>query len=1095
MVAYVITGDCNIDQLGTLSPSGSASARAGGDTIDTNGFNFTIDQDCRYGLTGIAGGSFGSMTINASKGGNIEIDARYVRLIPYNTGSGNVPAYNTTISQGSASGKLIAVYSAVNATPTAVGAAMPASGFIKVKAWNSVAYAAGALTGIGATATGADKVGFIEVVGDEAATVNANRLGIFRMRGDWYDIGTTDGNRATTYQMPTNGSLQWLPALEVETSAGSGVYEVYVNAGSRTALAANIATDAVRGKVFWMSTAGVIRFGHDGTNSTGGFCPATGLKIRMSNIITQNCTTAARTANVLPNSTLATRYDFTTTGGGQIVIDKAILNWYPSVSQAYSCSMSHVGVMSSLNLNEISQPMTTMEYIGVGQEAATTFSPFLLTLCFAGGTFSNCVWSRAALATAVFVEGLTDISGFTFNSCKSFSFTARGNAGAGNNSITRAANCTWNNQIVGTGMVQLTTCSSLNFNNTVYFDDLATTTPTANPMYLYSILSGSTDIKCDGVTFAGALMQPYSGIMNIGAAGCKRIKLRNLGTAASPLDMGGAYVNATWTRATTTMTVTKTAHGLKANDLIAVNIVSDTAPKAVTTTTATLWTVATAPTADTFTVTVTNAGAASGTLSYYPTMAGVLLNLVAGAAANDVKIQRCYTPHLRTGLMSGDNSHKNLTFENVWGTDWGVQLIPELNAFTKGIQSTPALTAQTACYGTHFADYFTTGTPADLAGVSWTRSTTTATVTSNNHGLRTGNVIDVSLSSSTAAIVLGQKTITVLTENTFTFTCLNAGSASGTLTMSVLNARIAIQMNEATSDTTNQYTIDSGTPAFTAAGGLYMPVIGQQVTFETPYYILGHTDFKPLVPVMAGGTIANYGITYAINKNDGNGYSSFKNLYYGRTGGGGSNGSTTITMTSTTGVAAGDYVTGTNVGIRAKVVTVDSSTNITVDVANTGTVSGTLIFFQHPSETGIDASLGFKLKVRIKTITTNTTAITSLYVNTGSTAVSRAYQYPLDLVPLTITVKDVNTGAVIPNARIFLEADSGGPMAAGDDILTGLTDGSGVLTGVTAYFGNQPIVGKVRRASGGYGTLYKSSPVSATIGASGLSLTVLMIPD
>lgn len=63
-------------------------------------------------------------------------------------------------------------------------------------------------------------------------------------------------------------------------------------------------------------------------------------------------------------------------------------------------------------------------------------------------------------------------------------------------------------------------------------------------------------------------------------------------------------------------------------------------------------------------------------------------------------------------------------------------------------------------------------------------------------------------------------------------------------------------------------------------------------------------------------------------------------------------------------------------------------------------------------------------------------------------------------------------------------------------IIDGLTNVSGVITDSRPYSSNQPVTGFARRASAGYGTLYKSSPISGTINAaSGLDLTVLMIPD
>ena len=158
MSTFAITTPVNIDSL---------AGKTGGDTYNINGGYLTIDQDSRYGTNQSTSSTLGPVNLSATLGGTVEINATLVRLIPYDTGTGNVPASNTTISQGGASGLLIGVYSALNVAPTAAGAAMPAAGYIKIKQWNSIPYAAGALTGIGANATGADVQGWIEIVGDE----------------------------------------------------------------------------------------------------------------------------------------------------------------------------------------------------------------------------------------------------------------------------------------------------------------------------------------------------------------------------------------------------------------------------------------------------------------------------------------------------------------------------------------------------------------------------------------------------------------------------------------------------------------------------------------------------------------------------------------------------------------------------------------------------------------------------------------------------------------------------------------------------------------------------------------------------------------
>jgi hypothetical protein len=244
---------------------------------------------------------------------------------------------------------------------------------------------------------------------------------------------------------------------------------------------------------------------------------------------------------------------------------------------------------------------------------------------------------------------------------------------------------------------------------------------------------------------------------------------------------------------------------------------------------------------------------------------------------------------------------------------------------------------------------------------------------------------------------LGTKTVTSVYGNIITFTCLNAGAASGTLTMQPHNGKIAILMNEPTADTASQVTLTNGA-AFTSAGGLYMPVIGHQADFTAPENIRGHSSFPVAEAIMAGGTIANYNLYYSVDSGI-----TYKNLYYQRTGGGGASASTNVTMTSTAGVAVDDYVWGTNIAPLAKVTSITNGTTVVVDRANTGTVSGTLRFNHLSSEVVTDALVGFPLKVRIVTLTTNATAITSLALTTASTTAARGATYPLDTLTLTLT--------------------------------------------------------------------------------------------
>lgn len=182
-------------------------ARTAGETWTIDGARLTIRTDTRWHLGAPAAmtGILGNVTISSTLGGGVTIDGRNVRWIPYDSGAGNVPAIGTTITQGGVSGYLLGVWSSLTAAPTAVGAAMPATGFIKFREVTNGPFAAGALGGIGASATGADVIGWIEVVVEHSRGITVPRLGDFTLRGKWYELGITNGAANQSVQVPING--------------------------------------------------------------------------------------------------------------------------------------------------------------------------------------------------------------------------------------------------------------------------------------------------------------------------------------------------------------------------------------------------------------------------------------------------------------------------------------------------------------------------------------------------------------------------------------------------------------------------------------------------------------------------------------------------------------------------------------------------------------------------------------------------------------------------------------------------------------------------------------------------------------------------
>jgi hypothetical protein len=139
----------------------------------------------------------------------------------YNSGSGNVPAIGTLVTQGGVSGYLLGVWASWTVAPTAAASAMPTSGFLKFREVTGGSFSAGALTGIGASAVSADVQGWIEVVHDQAASITVPRLGSHIVRGGRFYLGNTTGTLGQTFQVPTNGAGGYPCGAWIEKTPGS----------------------------------------------------------------------------------------------------------------------------------------------------------------------------------------------------------------------------------------------------------------------------------------------------------------------------------------------------------------------------------------------------------------------------------------------------------------------------------------------------------------------------------------------------------------------------------------------------------------------------------------------------------------------------------------------------------------------------------------------------------------------------------------------------------------------------------------------------------------------------------------------------------
>lgn len=474
--------------------------------------------------------AFGSLdTVTFSgQGGTLKFDPTYTREVSFTGGSGTVPAYGAAISQGGVSGVFLGVWANWLSEPVAPGGVVPASGYIKIGGITGGAFAAGALTGITATCSGADRQSWIEVRGDTVATITVPRIGKVESVEAWYEIGTTNGTAGQIIPCPTCATnASTFPGVWIETAAGSGVYAPFASVGTVVALATH-RTDASM-KVITQTTGG-IRIGNDGTNNVF-FLPPTGCKVRIpATLLTNSTRTVSGTGpRVLPNATIGTRQEFVTTGAGYFDLRGVMSQWYMNFSQAFYVKYKSCAIADSMILSEIASPLDVSDCI-VGPTQAQLNFALNITSCFAGGTVQNSVFNRFSLAAAAaYVSQLNYITGVTFSGNIHRSGTLRGNATTGAISSTQAVNCTFTNETFIGGRGLFVGAQNCTFNNTAYYDHTITTTTSAtNPHAILEFSTGSNNNTINGVSLPDVAKAPYTALVTLSA--CYNTLIKNIGT-------------------------------------------------------------------------------------------------------------------------------------------------------------------------------------------------------------------------------------------------------------------------------------------------------------------------------------------------------------------------------------------------------------------------------------------------------------------------------------------------------------------------------------------------------------------------------------
>lgn len=850
------------------------TARTAGEAWTCNGGKLTVRTDTRWHANAPASmtGSLGSITVSSSLGGGVEFNATSVRWLPYNTGSGNVPAIGTSVSQGAVSGYLLGVWANLTSAPTAVGAAMPASGFIKFREVSGGTFAAGALTGIGASATGPDVTGWIEVVMDQAATITVPRKGSGSVtRGDWFYLDDTDGNIGQVIQTPTNGggtgtrcpgmwvetgvgtdSFEYWPALNGATNGwavqhlgtpvgisdvrqqfvkdiGSGQMQIgesftsaaltytitssaatytwaadeavitftahglsvgrevsltfttggaTANSGtffvkrvtSANAFVVDMAGSGASGNVTLRANAVISYANHPFsvgnfidvtvttgdwpggpsevisvvtgasgsitvaapfvTGGTGGNCtvtmtigkvPPAGCRVRIPNVILRQCTTGARATNQVPNGTLGTRPDFTTTGAGVVDHEYTYGDWYYITSQAYQTRMVHVATFDAINISECATDVV-LEDGGCGMYGALDVVTLTLTSNFAGGTITD--WSSErgnAPGTSDHATAISTCLGLNFVRGR-HGIIQFGRSSGVAISVSQSSNMSFTDVHVINQGVALSTATGMTLTNLDYSDRYVGYTGTS-ALSAITCTAKAADVIIDGMTFGfnnqAIRLHPYTSILSVTA--CDRILMKNIGTRLQPItpvDQGVNVMNSIWS---------------------------------------------------------------------------------SGGNNADITVKRCYVGMVRSGPSTTVNSDKNVLEESVHAillnTGLASTFTPSaLNQKHRGGGAgANSVAANASVYGTHIYDIFASAT----------------------------------------------------------------------------EGRVVLVLNEPTEDTTGQVTYVSGTPQFTSVPSLSMPTSGDQVIIEMDYFALGHTAFRNQAPTLTGTNTGNMSYEYQIDLGSG----------------------------------------------------------------------------------------------------------------------------------------------------------------------------------------------------------------------------------
>jgi hypothetical protein len=165
-------------------------------------------------------------------------------------------------------------------------------------------------------------------------------------------------------------------------------------------------------------------------------------------------------------------------------------------------------------------------------------------------------------------------------------------------------------------------------------------------------------------------------------------------------------------------------------------------------------------------------------------------------------------------------------------------------------------------------------------------------------------------------------------------------------------------------------------------------------------------------PVIAGGVLTNHDFYYQIDPLDGSGWGAEGPIRVNYPSSATTISSTTLTVSDTTDIQAGDFLFASQIPGGATVVSIDSGTTLTMSHAAISTSAAVSLSVCRLATETVPAT-GFKFRWRIKTTVANTAAISSFYVHGQNTDTDRQEQYALPLPQTNFSITNLVDGTEV----------------------------------------------------------------------------------